>query len=379
MRELARLRRRDGRTGGVEIPGLVNLQTDLLLNKPQLEVRIDRDRASDLGVSVRDVASAPSRSYSAAGSTCPRSSSEGEIYDVIAQLESPGPLQRRAACSASTRTASGGQLVPMVSLVNVARVHGAARAAPLRPSARGDRGGELGRGRLRARLRCWIRSGPLARRGAARRGADTGPAFSGESEDFYESGNAILFAYGLAVLIIFLVLSAQFESFLHPVHDPDRGGALVHGRARRPDAVTGATLNLFSQIGLVMLVGLVTKNSILIVEFANQLRDRGFGVVEAAFEASKTRFRPILMTAISTIVGILPIALGLGAGGESRAPLGIAVVGGMFFSTALTVFVVPAAYVLVDGARERLGGRARAPQPAPATDDASPVATSAGR
>ena len=112
--------------------------------------------------------------------------------------------------------------------------------------------------------------------------------------------------------------------------------------------LTGHTLNLFSQVGLVMLVGLVTKNSILIVEFANQLRKRGHSVVDAAREAARTRFRPILMTAISTIVGILPLALGQGAGGESRAPLGTAVVGGMLFATLLTLFVVPAAYVLVD-------------------------------
>jgi multidrug efflux pump len=111
---------------------------------------------------------------------------------------------------------------------------------------------------------------------------------------------------------------------------------------------TGHTLNLFSQIGLVMLVGLVTKNSILIVEFANQLRERGHSRNDAALEAARTRYRPILMTAISTIVGILPIALGLGAGGESRAALGVAVVGGMLFSTLLTLFIVPAAYILVD-------------------------------
>ena len=108
--------------------------------------------------------------------------------------------------------------------------------------------------------------------------------------------------------------------------------------------LTGHTLNLFSQIGLVMLVGLVTKNSILIVEFANQLRDQGENARDAIFRAARTRFRPILMTAMSTIAGILPIALALGAGGEARAPLGVAVAGGMLFASALTFFVVPAVY-----------------------------------
>ncbi len=129
--------------------------------------------------------------------------------------------------------------------------------------------------------------------------------------------------------------------------------------------LTGATLNIYSKIGLVMLVGLVTKNGILIVEFANQLRERGLEIEEAALEAARTRFRPILMTALATLVGILPIALGRGAGGDARAPLGIAVVGGMFFSTALTFFVVPASYVLIERARARLWRRA--PSDAPRT------------
>src|SRR5688572_19680742 len=120
--------------------------------------------------------------------------------------------------------------------------------------------------------------------------------------------------------------------------------------------LVGGTINLFSQIGLVMLVGLVTKNSILIVEFANQLREQGHDLMSATREASITRFRPILMTAVSTIAGIIPVALGLGAGGEARAPLGIAVAGGMLFSTILTFVVVPATYILFERARVRLLG-----------------------
>jgi multidrug efflux pump subunit AcrB len=186
----------------------------------------------------------------------------------------------------------------------------------------------------------------------------TGIRFVGEAEKFLASSNALLFAYGLAIVVVYLVLAAQFESFVHPVTilvavALSFTGALVALLA------THTTLNLFSKIGLVMLVGLVTKNSILIVEFANQLRERGLPLVEAVAQASKTRFRPILMTALATMVGILPIALGRGAGGDSRAPLGIAVLGGMFFSTALTFFIVPATYVLIENARVRIRGRAR--------------------
>ncbi len=185
--------------------------------------------------------------------------------------------------------------------------------------------------------------------------------FTGEAEKFLESGNALAFAYGLAILVVFLVLAAQFESFLHPITILvavafSFTGALV------ALLLTSTTLNLFSKIGLVMLVGLVTKNSILIVEFANQLRNRGLGLVEAVEQAARTRFRPILMTALATMVGILPIALGRGAGGDARAPMGIAVVGGMFFSTLLTFFLVPATYVVVARARERVRRGERPPQ-----------------
>jgi multidrug efflux pump len=134
--------------------------------------------------------------------------------------------------------------------------------------------------------------------------------------------------------------------------------------------VTGMTLNIYSKIGLVMLVGLVTKNGILIVEFANQLRWRGQGLEEAALGAARTRFRPILMTALATLVGIAPIAFGRGAGGDARAPLGIAVVGGMFFSTALTFFVVPATYVVI----ERLASRLRRQPAREAAAEPMPVA-----
>jgi multidrug efflux pump len=178
--------------------------------------------------------------------------------------------------------------------------------------------------------------------------------FAGQSEQFYESENALVFAYILAVVVVYLVLAAQFESFLHPITIMvavalSFSGALVALK------MTFTTLNLYSQIGLVMLVGLVTKNSILIVEFANQLRARGHSVREAIEEAARIRFRPILMTALSTAVGILPIALARGAGGEARAPLGIAVVGGVLFSTVLTFFVVPATYLAFEHARTRLG------------------------
>jgi multidrug efflux pump subunit AcrB len=152
--------------------------------------------------------------------------------------------------------------------------------------------------------------------------------------------------FGFAVVFIFLVLAAQFESFIHPLTILLSVPLAVFG-ALLSLWVLGQSLNIYSQIGLIMLIGLVTKNSILIVEYANQLRKQGRTVNEAVVEAARIRLRPILMTSFATIFGVLPIALGVGAGGEARMPLGIAVVGGMFFSTFLTLILVPVVYTFL--------------------------------
>ena len=168
-------------------------------------------------------------------------------------------------------------------------------------------------------------------------------ALAGDSKDFKESSSSLMFAFMLALVLIFLVLAAQFESFKDPF--------IVMMTV--PLALTGAllfmwyfniTMNIFSQIGIIMLIGLVTKNGILIVEFANQRKAGGMSKIDAIKDAAASRFRPILMTSLATILGILPLALGLGEGAQSRVSMGIAVVGGMVFSTFLTLFVVPAIY-----------------------------------
>jgi multidrug efflux pump subunit AcrB len=183
--------------------------------------------------------------------------------------------------------------------------------------------------------------------------------------------------FALAIAFIFLVLAAQFESFVHPLT------ILLSV----PLAVVGAlvslfvfrqSLNIYSQIGLIMLIGLVTKNSILIVEYSNQLRARGRDVRDAVLEAAAIRLRPILMTSFATIFGILPIAIGLGAGGEARRPLGIAIVGGMLFSTFLTLVLVPVVYTLlarftrVHAVQEVPGVETRTPRVGPATPATAP-------
>jgi multidrug efflux pump len=168
-------------------------------------------------------------------------------------------------------------------------------------------------------------------------------SLDGASREFSESSSSIYMAFVIALAIIYLVLAGQFESFRDPF--------VIMFTV--PLALAGAlvslwyfnqTLNVFSQIGIIMLIGLVTKNGILIVEFANQRKEQGKNIMEAVIEAAESRFRPIIMTSLSTMLGILPIALALGAGSESRVSMGIAVIGGMLFATILTLFVIPAIF-----------------------------------
>jgi multidrug efflux pump len=168
----------------------------------------------------------------------------------------------------------------------------------------------------------------------------------GESREFAESSGGLNVLFLIALAFIFLVLAGQFESFLHPVTILVSVPLAVFGALASLFAMK-MSLNIYSQIGLIMLIGLVTKNAILIVEYANQRMARGMDVLEAVVGAATIRLRPILMTTLSTIFGVLPIALGLGAGAESRKPLGVVVVGGMVFSTLLTLVLVPIVYSLL--------------------------------
>ena len=173
-------------------------------------------------------------------------------------------------------------------------------------------------------------------------------ALSGPSRDYAESSSNIAFAFGLALILIYLVLAAQFESFVDPFIIMLTVPLALAG-ALLSLFLFGQTLNIFSEIGMIMLIGLVTKNGILIVEFANQKREQGLSIAEAVVEASRQRLRPILMTSLATSFGALPIALSLGAAATSRVPLGIVVVGGILFSLILTLFVIPAVYTFLSG------------------------------
>ena len=175
---------------------------------------------------------------------------------------------------------------------------------------------------------------------------------AGESREFRESGGALYFAFGLALIFVFMVLAAQYESLLHPFTVLMAVPLAVTG-ALAALWLTKSTLNVYSQIGMILLIGLVSKNSILLVTYASQLRQQGHDALSAMREAGRIRLRPILMTSVATTFGALPIALGLGAGAGSRRPLGYSIIGGMILSTMLTLFLVPAVFLVFERLREK--------------------------
>ncbi len=330
------------------IPGLVNVDSNLQLNKPELEVEIDRNRASDLGVSVREIAT--TLQILLGGEDLSNFKRGAKQYDVKVQLRdvdrmTPVDLERLYVRGAND------QMVQLSSLVRVQETVAPRQLNHYQRQRSATITGSIGPGFALGAVLDQLQA--IADKHLPE-GFTT--ALAGQSREFKESGTALYFAFLLAIVVIYLTLSAQFESFLHPLTILFTVPLAVTG-ALVGMALTGTSLNLFSQIGIVMLTGLVTKNAILIVEFANQLRARGRSLVEAAVEAARLRFRPILMTTFSTIFGTLPIALGLGAGGESRSPMGIAVIGGLFFSALISLVAVPVVYILLNRLAALLLGR----------------------
>lgn len=358
-------------------PTLLNVRSVFQIDKPQLDVSLDRDRAAALGVSIEDVSRTMQILFG--GLDLSRVKRDGKEYDVIVQLDRASRLTPNDFDSVYVRSKTG-QLIQLTSVVNTK-----ALAAP---------------GQINHYNR--LRSGAVE---ATPIGVPLGTAvanierilerelppgvryeWAGEAKDLKDTGGEVYFVLILAILIVYMVLASQFESLVHPftvmlalplaavgafgalwlMSWVNFAGEMLFGLANyAPNApawaktlshfvprVPSMNLNIFSQIGLILLVGLVTKNSILLVEFANQQVEAGKSALEAMREAGRTRLRPILMTSFSTIAGILPIAIGFGAGAESRRPMGVAVVGGMITSTILTLLVIPVVYtMLADVAR----------------------------
>ena len=321
-----------------ENPGFVGPDSDYKETRPQMRVNIDRARAADLGVSVTEIGRALETMMGSRQVTT--FVDAGEEYDVLVQADRAGRASPTDLEAIQVRSSTG-ELVPLSNLVTLSEL-----AEP----------GSFNRfNRLRAiTISAGLAPGyPLGEAIAWTQQvvAEELPEhaqidWKGESREFQEAGGAVLFTFALALLIVYLALAAQFESFIHPLGIMLTVPLGVLG-ALLGLWITGGTMNLFSQIGIVMLVGLAAKNGILIVEFANQLRDEGRSVHEAILESCSVRLRPILMTSIATIMGAIPLIVAGGPGSASRATIGVVVVFGVAFSTVLSLLVVPAAYTLL--------------------------------
>ena len=308
---------------------------DLKFNKPEINISINRDKARSLGVNVVDIAQTMQLGLS--GSRFGNFIMDGKQYQIIGQVKQTDrnePLDLRSLYVKNRN----GELIQLDNLVTISerssppQLYRFNRYSSAKVSAQLAKGVALGDGiKEMQRIADEVLDESYT------------TSLDGASREFSESSSSIYMAFLIALAIIYLVLSGQFESFRDPF--------IIMFTV--PLALAGAlltlwyfnqTMNIFSQIGIIMLIGLVTKNGILIVEFANQKKEQGMKVLDAVTDAAESRFRPILMTSLSTILGILPIALALGAGSESRVSMGMAVIGGLMFATLLTLFVIPAIY-----------------------------------
>jgi multidrug efflux pump len=318
---------------------------NLKFNKPEMTITIDRDRARTLGVTVRDIAETLQLFFS--GQRIGYFVYNGKQYQVIGQADRnfrDDPLDLSTVFVRNRRN----ELIQMDNLIKVnynsslPQLYRFNRFVSATVSANPARGFTIGQG-IEAMDKI-----------ADRVLDDTfSTSLAGSSRDFAESSNTLLFAFALALILIYLILAAQFESFRDPLIIMFTVPLAIAG-ALASLIIFGQTLNIFSQIGMIMLIGIVSKNGILIVEFANQKKDAGANLHTAALEASVQRFRPILMTSLATVLGALPIALALGAGAKSRVSMGIVIIGGLLFALVLTLFVIPALYTYISSHKKKI-------------------------
>ena len=323
-----------------ENDGLSNLESDYKENKPQLDVIIDRDRAADVGVSIAQIGRTLETmlGYRRVTTYIDR----GKEYDVILEGRKAQKLTPTDINNIYVRSESGnGELVALSSLVSLKE---------FADSASKNRFNRLRAITLTATLKDGYLLGDALEylEKITREELGSAPVidFKGQSREFVDASRALVFAFGLCLLIVFLVLAAQFESFVHPLTIMLTVPLAVAG-ALIGLSLAGSSLNVYSQVGILVLIGLAAKNGILIVEFANQLRNQGLSISEAIMESAQTRLRPVLMTSVSTAMGAVPLVLATGAGAESRFTIGVVIISGVVLATVLTLFVVPLSYALL--------------------------------
>jgi len=320
-------------------PGLEAIDWDYKETKPQLEVRIDYDRAAELGVTVTEISRTLETLLGSRQVTT--YVEDGEEYDVL--LEGERDAQRTPSTMGNiyVRSDRSGQLIPLSNLVTIAE---------FADSTTLNRYNRVRSITLEAGLADGLVLGDALAylNGLVREHLPETAVvdYKGQSRDFKDSGASMMFVFLLGILVVFLVLAAQFESWVHPfvimLTVPLAIGGGLLGLF-----LTGSSLNIYSQIGLIMLIGLAAKNGILIVEFANQLRDNGVPFDEALTEAARVRLRPILMTGVTTAAGSIPLIISFGAGAETRMVIGVVVLAGVLCATFLTLFIVPVGYSLL--------------------------------
>jgi multidrug efflux pump subunit AcrB len=353
-------------------PFLRNVDVSLKMDKPELRVSIDRNRAAALGVSIEDISRTMQILFG--GLDLSRIKVGGKEYYVMAQLDRESRLTPQDLDKCFVRNQKG-ELIQLSNLVT--REQGAA-------PEKIDHYGRLRSSSISASPGT-VPIGTVVQETEAMLKRDLPPGFlyawGGDARSLHETSNEVWWVLCLALIIVYMTLAAQFESLVHPftvilsvpLAFVGAFGLIwllsFGGGVGLYPPIPAMNVNLFSLIGLVLLIGLVTKNSILLVEYANQQAAKGVGSHEAMIQAGLVRLRPILMTACSTIAGILPIAIGFGAGSESRRPMGVAVVGGMLTSTFLTLFVIPVVYTLLSDLALRWTAKPAAvpaPEPVPA-------------
>ncbi|MFP4544531.1 MAG: efflux RND transporter permease subunit [Candidatus Kapaibacterium sp.] len=321
------------------------VDVNLKFNKPEVAVNINREKAREAGVSVRDIAETLQLGLSE--QRFDFFIMNGKQYQVIGQVgrsDRNEPLDLKALYVKNDR----GALVQLENLVEIEEQSTPPQLYRFNRYVSATVSASLADGKA-------MGDGIAAMDEIARNVLDESfyTSLDGPAKDYKESSSSLVFTFALALVLVFLVLSAQFESFRDPFIIMFTVPLAIAG-ALLSLWYFGQTINIFSQIGQIMLIGLVTKNGILIVEFANQQKALGYSVREAAHKAASLRFRPILMTSLSTILGTLPIALALGAGSGSRMSMGIAVIGGLIFSTILTLFVIPAVYTYFSDKKKKV-------------------------
>ena len=317
-----------------------NVDVNLKFNKPEIQLTLDRMKIKDLGLSSQDVIGALQAAFS--GGRLAYFIMNGFQYSVIAQVDRSDRSQPDDISKLYVRN-NKGQQIPVNAVVKLEESSSPATLFHFNRYKAATISASLADGKT-------VGDGVKAMDIIGKKLLDESyqTSLTGPSRDYAESSSNIAFAFALALMLIYLILAAQFESFVDPLIIMITVPLALAG-ALLSLFIFGQTLNIFSEIGMIMLIGLVTKNGILIVEFANKKREEGANKMDAILHASQQRLRPILMTSLATSLGALPIALGLGASSTSRVPLGIVVVGGILFSLILTLFIIPAIYTYLSG------------------------------